>query len=300
MKVSVVIAAHNAASVIAQCLGALNCQLQREEAEIIVADSSTDGTAKIVREQFPQVRLCHFDEPLTLPQLRGKAIALTQGEIIAILDPYSLVDENWLFELIQVHEKQANLIIGGVVDLFDAEHQGLLAWAIYINEYGMFMPPLEAGEMEILPGSNISYKREVLFAGEKPKQEEFWKTFVNRDVEKAGSRLWLAPSVVVRLHKPIPFWDFFRTRYDHGCCFAGMRAANISDSERLWRAIASPLLPLVFLWRWGRRYWVKGRDHRIKFVLTLPWQILLFGNWAWGECVGYLRGSGQSCDRLFY
>jgi glycosyltransferase involved in cell wall biosynthesis len=299
LSVSVVIGVHNAAPVIAECLTALHAQVQPSVAEIIVADSSTDGTDQIIREQFPTVRLLHFAEPLTLAQLRGKGIAIAKGSVIAILDPYSIVNEHWLAELIQAHQHIPNLIIGGTVDLYNADEQDLLTWAIYINEYGMFMPPLEAGEMEILPGSNISYKRSALFDGEYPKHNEFWKTFVNQSMEETGSGLWQAPSIRVYLHKPIAFWDFFHTRFDHGRCFAGMRTMHLSMAERLFRALTTPLLPVVFLWRWGRRYWRKGR-YRAKFLLTLPLQILLFSNWAWGECVGYCFGSGQSCRRLFY
>lgn len=299
IRVSVVIGVHNAVSVINECLDALQAQRPANPVEIIVADSSTDGTDRIIRSQFPDVQLLHFDEPLTLAQLRGKGIAIATGDIIAILDPYSIVDFNWLSTLMQVHQERPNLIIGGAVDLYAADRQNLLAWAIYINEYGMFMSPTEAGEMDILPGSNISYKRSVLFDGDVPKQTEFWKTFVNSDVEKAGSGLWQAPATIVRLNKPIPFWDFFRTRFDHGRCFAGMRALDLSPGERALRALTAPLLPGVLLWRWGSRYWRKNRD-RNKFVLTLPLQLLLFGNWAWGECVGYCFGTGQSCRRLFY
>ena len=153
--------------------------------------------------------------------------------------------------------------------------------------------------MKILPGSNISYKREVLFDGDKPKHAEFWKAFANWDVERAGWSLWQAPSVIVQLHKPIPFWDFFSTRFDHGRCFAGMRVAGATGGERLLRALTTPFLPALLLWRWGRLYWIKRR-YRSKFLLTLPLQLILFSNWAWGEFIGYWRGPGQSCQRLFY
>jgi glycosyltransferase involved in cell wall biosynthesis len=151
-QVSVVIGVHNAASVISPCLAALQAQIQNATTEIIVVDSSVDGTNRIICEQFPDVQMLHFDQPLTLAQLRGKGIAIAKGNIIAILDPYSIVDQHWLSELIQVHTKQPNLIIGGTVELFNADQQNLLTWATYINEYGMFMPPLEAGVMEILAG----------------------------------------------------------------------------------------------------------------------------------------------------
>ena len=297
---SIVIATHNATDVLTACLTALQAQADAaEDLEIIVADSSTDGTFSAICDRFPKVNSLHFEAPLTLSQLRGKGIAIATGNLIAILDPYSIADPSWSAALISAHHQHPNWVIGGVVNLFEASQQSLLTWAIYINEYGMFMPPLEAGVMEILPGSNISYKRHVLFNGDQPKQQEFWKTFVNQDTEHQGAELWLAPSVCVSLKKDIPFWKFWRSRFDHGRCFAGMRSAQISWPERCLRAFTAPLLPAVFLWRWGRRYWAKKR-YRSKFLITLPLQILLFGNWALGECVGYCFGSGKSCQRLFY
>ena len=297
MKVSIVIATHNYASVVSKCLRALSCQIEKNQAEIIVVDSSTDTTPKIIAAECPEVRLVHFEQPLNVPQLRGKGIALAQGEIIAILDPYCLVDENWLSKLIQIHEQRPNLVIGGAVELFDAQNQDLFNWAIYINEYAEFMLPLESGETQILPGNNISYKREILFIDGKPPQGEFWKTFVSWELKKSGYGLWSAPSLIVKLNKTIPFGTFLRSRFDHGRCFAGMR--NLSYTERLLRALTSPVLPFVFLWRRGGSFWLKGRN-RHKLLLTLPLQLLSFGNWALGEFVGYLWGYGTSKDRIFY
>jgi glycosyltransferase involved in cell wall biosynthesis len=300
--VSVVIASHDAASVIEECLEALGSQRGDPGGaalEVVVADSSTDGTDDRVRRSFPHVRLLHFDEPLTLPDLRGRGIAASAGEIIAILDPYSIADADWLPELVRVHAERPNLVVGGAVDLHPARRSSLLAWAAYINEYGMFMPPVRGGETDILPGSNVSYKREALFDGARPRYPVFWKTFVNWEIEARGSRLWLAPQVVVKLRKPVPFLDYVKTRYDHGRCFAGMRVAGQPGSVRLRRALTAPLVPALLLWRWGRIFWSKKR-HRGRFLTTLPLQLALFGLWAWGELWGYLRGPGRCCQRLVY
>jgi hypothetical protein len=282
-----------------ECLAALRAQVGSERPEIIVADSSTDGTADCVRRLFPEVRLLHFEEALTIPELRGRAIATARGEIIAILDPFSIADVDWLAELLRAHQDRPHLVIGGAVDLHPAQERSLLAWAAYINEYGMFMPPVTEGETEILAGSNVSYKRRALFDGARPRYPVFWKTFANWEVEGAGTPLWLSSKVVVKLRKPVPFLDFLRTRYDHGRCFAGMRVAGDATRERARRAVTAPLLPPVLLWRWGRVYWVKRR-RRGRFLLTLPLQIALFAVWSWGELVGYLRGPGPCCARLFY
>lgn len=298
-QVSVVIAAHNAAGVIGGCLEALLRQEGAGRLECIVVDCSADGTPALVTARFPGVRLVHLERPANLATMRGRGIALARGEIIAVIDPFSQVDECWLEELLAVHARRPNAVVGGAVDLARAERQGLLTWTIYINEYGMFMPPVNEGPATILPGSNISYKRAVLFDGDKPRYDAFWKTFVNWEIEGEDSQLWLAPAVGVRLDKPVAFGDFLRTRFDHGRCFAAMRTAGASRGQRAVRAMTAPLLPLVLLWRWGSCYWGKGRRRR-QLVLTLPLQLLLFANWARGEFVGYVSGAGESCERLYY
>ena len=298
-RLSVVIATHDASAVIERCLSALHAQTTPELPEIIVADSSTDGTDAIVRARFPTVRLLHVDEPLTVPRLRARGIAVASGEVIAILDPYAIADRQWAEALLAEHAVRPSPIIGGTVDLYDADGQGPLAWARYINEYGMFMPPMVAGAMDILAGSNLSYKRAALLDNAKFQPDAFWKTFVNESAEAAGSPLWLASSVRVALLKPIDFRDYFRTRFDHGRCYAGMRVTGRSRVEKWLRAASAPLLPWVLLGRTGRRYYAKKR-HREKLLTTLPFQLALFGNWALGELVGYLGGPGESCQKLFY
>jgi glycosyltransferase involved in cell wall biosynthesis len=297
-ELSVVIAACNASSTIGACLLALEGQRERDRLEVIVADGSKDGTDGIVRERFPWVRLLHFDAPQSVARLRGLGVVEARSEIVAVIDPYSLVEENWLSELLRAHRERPNPVIGGAVELDRADEQSLTAWTLFISEYGMFMPPVKGGPARILPGCNISYKRSALRDRERFAREGFWKTFVNRELP-ATEPLWLTPSVVVRLRKPIPFWSFLRSRSDHGRCFAGMRVADKGWPERLLRALSTPLLPALLWLRWLCAYWPKGR-YRLRFIATTPGQWLLFAAWAWGELRGYLYGRGESCDRLHY
>jgi glycosyltransferase involved in cell wall biosynthesis len=296
---SVIIGAHNAASVIRECLTALARQTSGAPFEVIVADSSTDDTPAIVRAEFPRVTLIHTDEPLGVPQLRGRALGVAKGGVIAILDPFSVAEPDWVEAVVAAHAARSNDVIGGSVNLFRKERQPLDAWAIYFNEYGMFMPPIEARATPIVAGSNVSYKRAVLFDGDRLRHPVFWKTFVNEDAAGAGSPLWLEPSIRVSLNKPVAFGDFLTTRVSHGRCFAGMRTRNASGLERAMRAAASPLLPFVLWARWTRVFWPKGH-HRGRYLVTTPLQLILFAAWAWGECLGYLRGPERSCEQLYY
>ncbi len=301
MKVTctVIIACNNAETVIVECLARLMRQDDHSELEIIVADGSHDRTAQLVEAQFPKVKLLRFEGPSTLPVLRAGAIALAKGKIIAILDPYTMVSPNWLQQVISEHAEHLHAAIGGAVDLYDADNRGMLAWAQYFNEYGMFMSPVKEGVIEILPGCNISYKRELLFDGDKPRFEVFWKTFVHAELSRAGGELWQSPLIHVELWKPVGFASFLATRFLHGRCYAAMRCEDSSAPERALRFLTSPLVPFVLQYRWTRRIWPKNR-HRARFILSMPIQFMLFVCWSLGELAGYLAGAGDSCRKLYY
>lgn len=293
------IASHNAVRVIGRCLEALCAQEGATQLEILVADSSDDGTEQLVRERFPQVRLLHFAAALTVPELRAKAIEIAQGAVIAILDPYSIAAHDWAVATVASHQRRANPVIGGSVDKDPAMGSGLFAWALYFNEYGLFMPPVAQGSVAIVPGSNVSYKRAMLFDGPKARHAVFWKTFVNQQAEDAGQALWLEPDIRIGLDKPIPFADYLLTRFFHGRCYAAMRVADRGWANRWLRAASTPLVPLLLCARWTRAIWPKRRE-RLRYLMTLPLQLALFSVWAAGEMCGYLFGCGGSCRRLFY
>lgn len=280
-------------------LDALIEELRDHPAEILLVDSSTDGTNELVRSRFPTVRLLHFDEPHNLPELRGHGIAESHGDIVAILDAFSVVVPGWADAVLRAHKEQPQPVIGGTVDFYAEDPFDFRVWTIYVNEYAGFMPPLAPGCSTNVPGSNMSYKRSALGDVENLRRNGFWKTFLNKDLEKQAPSLWIAPDMVVRLFKPIPFWDFFQTRYDHGRCYAAMRTSGASAYTRGMRALLAPLLPGIFLWRLLATCWPK-REYRTRLLLSLPLQAILFANWSWGEFWGYLLGCGRSCARLYY
>ncbi len=298
-NVSVVLASNNTAAVISDCLTALTAQANGASVEIIVADSSSDHTAELVKSGFPVVRLLHFSEPLNVPLLRGAGIAEARGEIIAIIDPYCIVDDQWLARLQALHANQPDAVIGGSVELAEAGEQSIVTWATFLSEYEAFVPPVVAGPAVELTGNNLAYKRQALGDREALANSGFWKSFINKNLRANGHQLWTDPSIAVRLRKPIPFLEFLGSRYHHGRCFAAMRSAETTRLERWLRALTVPMLPALGLFRQTRRFWPKGR-YRREFLLAAPLLFLFHVSWAWGELWGYLRGPGRSSSQLFY
>lgn len=298
MQLSVIIAGNGPHTPIKRCLDSLLAQADRE-VQIIVAFGGHPALAQKLAAHASRIESISRPNPTALHVLRAAALRKATGEIVAILDPYSIVASGWAAAVRETHCVHANQAIGGPVDLDGAAKRGLLDWALYINEYGMFLPPMDEQGMELLPGCNVSYKRSALFEGDAPLSPELWKTFVNDRLLALGETLLIEPKMIVGLDKSIAFTEYLLRRFDHGRCYGAMSSAELSLAARWLRVAAAPLLPFVLLARWSRRFWARGR-YREKLIATLPLQLLMFGWWIAGETVGRVFGAGKSCGRLYY
>ena len=113
--VSVIVPAYNARDTIRQCLQSLAVQTLRPSLEILVVDSSTDGTGDIVAREFPWVELLHFPQRKYCGDARNAGLARARGRIIALIDADCTARENWAEEILKAHENNPAPAIGGEV-----------------------------------------------------------------------------------------------------------------------------------------------------------------------------------------
>src|SRR3989442_13699192 len=112
-EVSVVMATHNAAGTIGECLESLRKQTFRGEAEIIVADCSTDGTDELIRKRFPGAKGLHFDRPRGVPELIREAMRHTEGRIVAGAGTRWPVSPGWVGKLRPGDETGESCVVWG-------------------------------------------------------------------------------------------------------------------------------------------------------------------------------------------
>ena len=89
--VSVVIPTHNRRDLLAEAVASVREQTYDPIEIIVIDDGSSDGTAKMIRERFPRVRLVRQPHR-GVSAARNRGIAEAQGEYIAFLDS----DDLWL------------------------------------------------------------------------------------------------------------------------------------------------------------------------------------------------------------
>ena len=94
MRYSVIIPSYNNWAAIERVLGA--AVAQAGEAEIIVVDSSTDGTTEKLRASFPGITLLHPPQRLLPGPARNLGASTASGDILIFLDGDCLPDAGWL------------------------------------------------------------------------------------------------------------------------------------------------------------------------------------------------------------
>ena len=101
---------------IKRCLDALLAQVDNG-VQVIVAFGGHPALAEELAVHAARLELIQYDKPVALHVLRAAALRKATGDVIAILDPYSIVTNGWAVIVRETHRVHANQAIGGPVDL---------------------------------------------------------------------------------------------------------------------------------------------------------------------------------------
>jgi len=286
---SVIIATFNARDTIRPCLRALAGQTVRPFMEVIVVDSSSDGTAGIVDEEFPWVRRIVFPERKYCGDARNAGLVQARGRIIALTDGDCEAQESWVEEILKAHERNAAPAIGGAIA--NGNPESPVGWAAYFCEFSAWMPGGPAGARTDIAGANMSYKGEAFdrcgtfIPGTYCSDTEFhWR------LGREGLGLRFEPSIRVS-HRNIPFLGrFLRHEFRHGCSFARVRvkAQRFTAARRAAYALSFGLIAAKIYLQIAARN-VENPVYLRHFCVSSPLTLLGVITWSLGEAWGYIR-----------
>ena len=288
--------AFNGRELLERCLDALARETRDHDVETLVVSKSP--RAQILQSDVSlvgkvDIRWFEVEPDATVPQMRGRGIAESQGELVGLIEDDCLVQPGWCAALLKAHDAPA-AAIGGAIE--PRPYRRALDWAVYFCDYGRFMPPLAAGAAVALPGNNMSYKRRALDDLPAALRSEFQEVFIHRAWEQRGVPMLTDPAILVRNVNSWTMADLTAIPYHHARAFAGGRMAG----QPIWRRVAmgllTPLLPVVKVLRVAREAVSRGR-YIGALLRSIPMISILAISWSIGECVGYLTGPGRSAAR---
>ena len=100
-SVSIVIPSYNSGKTIVQCLNSVLNQSHENVEQVVVVDSSDDGTDEIIKKFFPGVKLIHFRERTLAGAARNIGVGATNSEYIAFTDTDCIVDHCWIENILR-------------------------------------------------------------------------------------------------------------------------------------------------------------------------------------------------------
>ncbi|MBU2649336.1 MAG: glycosyltransferase family 2 protein [Bacteroidetes bacterium] len=157
MKLSIVIVNYNVKHFLDQCLMSVKKALIDLDAEVFVVDNnSVDGSVKMVREKYPDVKLIANTVNTGFSRANNQAIKQSEGEYVLLLNPDTLVEDDTFRKVIEFMDKHPEA--GGLgVKMIDGK--------------GNFLPESKRG----LPTPDVAFYKIFGLAKLFPKSRVFGK-----------------------------------------------------------------------------------------------------------------------------
>ena len=240
--VSIVIPSYNSEKTISACLSSVFSQKANLKYEVIVADSSTDNTPEIIKNDFPGVILIHSNKRMYRGKARNVGIKRAKGDIIVCLDSDCAVgDENWLNKTYAAQKEHD--VVG--VRVCNGNPGRLFGWSIFLFEFCEWITKKDK-IMKLLLSYNVAYNREIfekygLFPDHDAINEDL--IFHSRIKEK----FYFSGKISVKHINRTGFFEIVRHcfRLGRGAALARKEYQSIPGSFLVKYPILIPLLPFI-------------------------------------------------------
>jgi glycosyltransferase involved in cell wall biosynthesis len=280
-----------------ETLDALRSQEGRPTYEVLLVDRLNDDISDRIENDYPEVTLIRCEPQADLPSMRTVALKQSVGQFVAVTEDHCVPANDWLANLRRLFQehRQANVIGGSVLNGVD---ETALDWATFLCEYSAFLPPVDEGTTENVPGMNVAYRRGVFDAvPEAVLTRGFWETTLHPRLIAEGNIFVSSNSVKMYHCKKFSLGLFLRQRFIYSRYFAGIRFGNDDFGRRLFASIACIALPPLLFLRFVRSVASRQLDRRAVIVST-PYLLLFYLVWAYGEMIGYLSGPADALSRI--
>lgn len=293
---SVIVPSYCAEGTIAACLDSLRRQDAPFPFEVIVVDSSPDGTPALVRSRYPEARLLQQPQRTDPAMARNLGAASARGPVLAFLDSDCIASPGWLRGLLAALDKRYDAAGGSILNGLPGS---LVAWAGYFCEFREFLPkgpPRRVGNLTL---GNAAYRSEAFQAaggfpnGCFPQEDQVFHHFFTAQ----GFRIWFDPRIRVSHAHRAALPDFLAHQGRIGRANARVvRRLGLPGAALARRpALARALLPALVSWRLARTLLACWQVEDA-LLLRRPALAALCarGMLAWGR--GFVEGAAQSAS----
>lgn len=298
-ELSVVLVAGTGPSNIVRTMQHLRAQTARRRMEVLIVAESSAGIdlATLAGDQFAACRVVEVGAIRERGAAAAAGLLAATSPIVGLIEDHSFPEPEWAEAMLRAHAAGWTGV-GPVV--YNANPETVGSWVNYILSYGGFAPPLEAGERDLLPWHNSSYKRAALapFTDRLGALLE-WEGSLQAELIARGHKLYLEPAARTHHSNVSRALSTVGLNTQRGRIMGAQRATR--ERWPLWRrviqAAAFPLFPLLQL-----RH-VLPEMRRMPVPPAMRTRVLVgvgatLGVLAAAEAWGLLAGEGDAVARI--
>jgi GT2 family glycosyltransferase len=281
--VSVIIPSYQSARHIRKCLSALGEQKTRVDYEVVLVDSSSDGTGSIVSREFPWVRMKHFPDRKTTGQGRNLGIGLARGRFILFTDTDCVPCPEWVQSMYDAFCRYSALGVGG--PMANGTPWSPTGTAGFFLEFFRFQAV--GGEpfpVNFLVGGNSGFRREI-FRDNSYSDNSLGEDMLFSWRASLKGKIMFVPKAEILHSNRTGVGVFLAYQRKIGRAALRYRSVVSPGAIRMFRLfpVASMLLPFVIIPWIAAVTLVHGRlRDLISFLFFLPLCFAGSFAWAWG------------------
>ncbi len=270
-----------------------------DQIELILVTSASQPF--IVDE--PIVRDFHSVKIVPLPQITSIGMANAVGvqhasaPVTIFGEDHAFPQPGWAQAILDAYDTDTDYAAVGP-RVLNGNPGSLLSWADFLLGYGKWMNPSARGEIDMLPGHNSSYRREVLLTyGDRLAAFLESEAVLHDDLRVHGHRLYLQADATIRHVNYSRFSAWITASFYNGQVYAGTRSKNWSLAKRIVYTLGAVLIPFI---RYKRCIDEIRLAPEVTTLLTRLAPILFFDFIvsSTGEMVGYALGVGKGVEVL--
>ena len=298
MLLSVVVTIVDGGPALERCLQALAGQHGAPAMEVLIPFDHSIVAARLPTDRFPHFAFLALGRlPTRHPAMsalgqhelfdrrRAAGLAVATGDLVAMLEDRGVPRPDWAAAFVRLHATLPWAAIGGAIE------NGVpraLNRAVYFCDFGRYQRPFHERVSSAASDVNVCYKRAALESVKRVWRDRYHEPVVHRALTRAGQTVFLSPDPVVdQVRDDLRLGALCRERIAWGRLYAKLRLSGAPWFERVALVAASPVLPLLLMFRIGRDRIVKRRDV-MSFLAAAPSVLLLVCAWSVGEAAEYL------------
>jgi hypothetical protein len=291
-ELSVIVGSLDAAGTIGECLSALQTACEGIDAEILVADASADGSARLAGESLPVARVLSLPVGTLVPALWGAGLREARGRVVAFTIAQCVVDRGWARALLEGIRGGAAGVGGRLGVRRDTSATGR---ATFYLRYSAWLSVPDGPAREIA-GDNAAYDHESLRAVRDAGGGPFWEVEAHERFRAAGRTLVIHPGATALFTDDTALVTMAARRFAHGRHSGSFRVR--SGIRTRWQMVlGAPLVPFILLLRVGRRV-ARAPGHMMGFISSVGAFFVLSVAWAAGEAIGGLTAGAEMREAL--